>query len=164
MTRQGIQSSIKDILEDIPNIGIVHDSLRWSVYQDNWLESFVMELEGQSQVRTWMIYRSSGGMDYGSRQNSIGTGLDLPTRSSLRRYDFKIEGWTAFKDEETDEEFQLLVDTVLDKFEANISLNNSCIERGPIAYDVDHQFFGEHFVHHIIINFYASERSGITPF
>ena len=163
MSRVAIIAEIKNILEEVKNIGIVHGELRWSIFQDEFLNSFIVDIDGQKQIRTWMIYRDAGAMDYGSRENSLGTSVSLPIRSSMQRYDFKVEGWLSFADNETDTEFQQLIDDVLSKFEANISLNESALLRGVINYDIDHQFFGDYFVHHIQINFYAVERKGITP-
>jgi len=111
-----------------------------------------------------MIYRSGGGFDYGSRENSLGTEIAIPIKSKLARYDFKIEGWASFRDDDTDIEFQALLDTLEAKFEANISLNQTALIRSAITYEIDHQFFGDYFVHHVILSFYAVPSiKGITP-
>jgi hypothetical protein len=163
MSRVLIQSAIKTILETVTDIGTVYDHIRWTNYQGKFIEAFVTEVDGQPQIRTWMINRAGGGFDYGPRLGSLGTAVDIPTNTNLAKYDFQVEGWLSFKDNDTDSEFQLLIDAIEDKFKANISLNDTCLVRGPITYQIDHQFFGEYFVHHIIMEFYAVEREGITP-
>jgi len=163
MARDTIQAAIKTILETVTDIGQVHDSIRWTIHEDKFIKNFFTVVNEQQQIRTWMIYRVDGAVDYGAREGSLGTSQRIPTQSSFQRYDFAIEGWASFKDDETDIEFQSLIDSVIDKFQANISLNNTSLMRGPITYSIDHQFFGDYFVHHVIFNFYATEREGITP-
>ena len=163
MSRLLILAEIKTLLESVTDIGQVHDSIRWSVSEDKFAENFITQVDERNELRTWMIYRSAGGMDYGAREGSLGTGVTIPTRTSLRRHDFVIEGWASFADDDTDATFQALVDAVLDKFETEITLNNSALTRGPIEYNIDHQFFGEILAHHVTLNFYAVERAGITP-
>ena len=110
-----------------------------------------------------MIYRSGGGFDFGMRSSALGTEIDIPIKAQLDRYDFKIEGWVSFADDDTDKEFQALIDSIEAKIEANISLNDTCLVRSGITYEIDHQFFGNYFVHHVIFTFYAVETKGITP-
>ena len=163
MTRALIQAAIVTILDDVTNIGPVHNGIRWTIHENEFVKAFFTDIEDQQQIRTWMVYRVEGGMDYGSRNGSLGTGVSIPTQTSLERYDFSVEGWASFKDDDTDTEFQALIDSIIDKFIANISLNSTAKMRGPINYSIDHQFFGDYFVHHVIFNFYAIETEGIIP-
>jgi|TARA_Y100000310_G_scaffold345771_1_gene469634 hypothetical protein len=163
MSRSAIISAIKTLLEAVTDIGQVYDSIRWTIYEDKFIQDFFTVVNGQNQIRTWMIYKTGGGQDYGARSGSLGTGVDIPTQSALDRHDITIEGWASFTDNDSDSDFQALVDSVLDKFRAEISLTDTALVRGPINYAIDHQFFGQYFVHHVILNFYAVERTGITP-
>ena len=63
MSRILIQGAIKSILETVDNIGQVHDTIRWTVHEGEYIENFAWEQDGQLQIRTWMIYRESGGLD-----------------------------------------------------------------------------------------------------
>ena len=164
MSRKAIQSAIVDILNTVNDIGEVHGSIRWTIYENEFIKNFFAEISGQSQIRTWMVSRVEGGVDYGARNGSLGTGIPVSTQTALERYDFIIEGWASFSDlDSTDTEFQALIDSIIDKFIDNITLNTTANMRGPINYSIDHQFFGDHFVHHIIFNFYAVELEGISP-
>jgi len=163
MTRKLIQAAIVTILETVTDIGSVHNGIRWAIHEDKFIKDFMSEIDGQSQVRTWMVSRTEGGMAYGPAGGGLGTNYPVTTQQSLERYDFTIEGWTSFKDDDTDNEFQDLIDSILDKFEANISLNSTANMRGPVTYNIDHQFFGDIFVHHVIFNMYALETIGISP-
>ncbi len=163
MTRTLIQAAIVTILETVTDIGPVHNGIRWTIHEDEWMKNFIVGIEDQAQIRTWMVSRVEGGMAYGPSGGGLGTGYAVTTQQSLERYDFTIEGWASFKDDDTDTEFQALIDSVLDKFEANISLNSTAILHGPVNYQIDHQFFGNYFVHHVIFNMYALETSGISP-
>tara|TARA_Y100000310_G_C20403817_1_gene678684 strand:+ start:287 stop:781 length:495 start_codon:yes stop_codon:yes gene_type:complete len=163
VSRSNIISQIKTLLEAVTDIGQVYDSIRWAIYEDKFVQDFFTTVNGQNQIRTWMIYRGGGGEDYGSRQNSLGTGLSIATQRGLSRYDFIIEGWASFEDNSSDSDFQTLVDSVLTKLKPEISLNSSALMRGPINYNIDHQFFGDYFVHHIILTFYATEEAGLSP-
>ena len=163
MSRSNIIAQIKTFLEAVSDIGQVYDSIRWTIYQDKFVQDFMTQLDGQNQIRTWMIYLSGGGEDYGARQNSLGTSLSIAVRRGLSKYDITIEGWASFEDNSSDSDFQTLIDNVLAKFRPEISLNSSAVMRGPINYTIDHQFFGDIFVHHILLNFYALEEAGLNP-
>jgi len=163
MSRKLIQAEIKTILETVTDIGQVHASIRWTKYEDKFIQNFIVGIEDQAEIRTWMIYRVEGGMAYGPNNGGLGTSYPVTTHQSLERYDFRIEGWASFTDDDTDSRFQDLIDAVLDKLEANISLNNTANMHGPVNYSIDHQFFGDYFVHHVIFNMYVLETFGITP-
>lgn len=163
MTRALIQAEIVTILETVSDIGPVHNGIRWTKDQDQFIKNFFHEIDDQGQIRTWMVSRVEGAFAYGPSAAGLGTGVPITTQSALERYNFTIEGWASFKDDDTDSEFQALIDSIIDKFIANISLNSTANMRGPMEYSIDHQFFGDYFVHHVIFNFYAVETEGISP-
>jgi hypothetical protein len=163
LTRLAIQAAIKTILEGVTDIGNVYDSIRWVNDKERWDSAFLKDIDGQSEIRVWMLYRISGEEAYGASDNAAGTGLSIPIRTRLQRYNYQIEGMLSFTDDDTDVRFQALLDSVIDAFKNKQSLNDTAIFRGPINYTIDHQFFGEVLVHHVILNLYAVERDGITP-
>ena len=163
MSRTLIQAAIVTILNTITDIGQVHNGIRWANDKGQFIKAFYTEVNGQGEIRTWMVSRVEGGMAYGPNGGSLGTSYQVTTQRSLERYDFTMEGWASFRDDDTDNEFQDLIDSVLDKFEANISLDSTAHMHGPVTYNIDHQFFGDVFVHHVIFNMYALETFGINP-
>jgi hypothetical protein len=163
MSRALIQAQIKTILQGVANIGNVYDSVRWVNDKEKWDRDFLKDINGQHEVRVWMIYRVGGGEDYGANINVLGTNLSIPTRTRAQRYDFQIEGFLSFADDDTDSTFQALVDSVIDAFKNKQSLNDTAIARGPINYSIDHQFFGQVLVHHVVLTTFAVERDGIVP-
>lgn len=162
MTRALIQAEIVTILKTVTDIGSVHNGVRWAVYEDKFIQDFFSVINDEKQIRTWMITRVEGGVDYGARNGSLGSGIPITTQGGLERYDFTMEGWASFKDDDTDTEFQALIDSVIDAFEAKVSLNSTANMRGPIQYSIDHQFFGDYFVHHVIFSFYAIEVKNLS--
>jgi hypothetical protein len=163
VSRLLIQAAIKTILESVTDIGNVYDSIRWVNDKERWDSAFLKDIEGQTEIRVWMLYRISGEEAYGANENAASTGISIPIRTRLQRYNFQIEGMLSFTDDDTDSRFQLLVDSVINAFKNKQSLNDTAILRGPINYTIDHQFFGEVLVHHVVFGLYAVERDGITP-
>jgi len=91
MTRALIQAAIVTILESVTDIGSVHNGIRWTIHEDQFVKDFINEIDGQSQVRTWMVSRVEGGVDYGSRSGSLGTGIPVTTQQALERYDLQLK-------------------------------------------------------------------------
>ena len=163
MSRKLILAEITTILKEVDSIGKVYDSVRWVIEESKFNESFIASIADQQQIRAWIISRVSGQDGYGAMNRGLGTLMAVPVGTRLNRYDFTIEGFMSFKDDETEAEFQDLVDSIRDKFKDNISLNSSALERGNITYKVGHTRFGEYLVHHAVIDFWAIERDGIVP-
>ena len=155
---------LKTILETVTDIGVVHDSIRWSRESQEFIKIFTTQINSQGQIRTWMVSRVSGADAYGMLQSaSLGTQIRVPVGQQLRKYDWEIQGFMSFTDDETESEFQALAESVLAKFNDNISLNSSCLERGFISYKLDHVFLGDHLVHHMELTFWTAEIEGINP-
>lgn len=163
MSRASILSAVKTILEGVTNIGNVYSTIRWVIEDDKFFKEFETLISNQQQVRVWMITRVGGEDVYGPQRNFGGTGIDIPTRTRGRRYDFQIEGFSSFTDDDTESEWQTLIDNVLDEFKNNTSLTNTALIRSSLSYIIDHVWFGKYLVHHVVIRFYAAERDGITP-
>jgi hypothetical protein len=164
MTYANQLAQIVSILEAVTNIGTIHDSLRWSRDFKTLSEAYTISINNRSEIRTWLISRAGGADAYGMIQGSnLGTLVRVPVGSQLVKYDYIIDGFMSFKDNETESEFLALVDAVRDQFKNNISLNSSCFERGHIFYSIDHAFFGDHLCHHINMTFWTAELEGITP-
>ena len=83
MTRKLIQAAIVTILETVTDIGSVHNGIRWAIHEDKFIKDFMSEIDGQSQVRTWMVSRTEGGMAYGPAGGGLGTNYPVTTQQSL---------------------------------------------------------------------------------
>lgn len=157
-------AAIKGIIEGVSNIGTVHDSLRWSRNPAELFQNYVSTINNQSEIRAWFISRSGGADAYGMISGaSIGTRIQVPVGQRLRKYNWTVNGFMSFSDDTTEPIWLALVDSMLDAFKNNISLDSTCLERGFLEYEIDHMAFSEVLAHHMQIRFWTAELSGINP-
>lgn len=162
-----IVAKLNSDLSAISNIGNVHSSPRWTVFDDEFINRFTKEINGQREVRFWLITRDNVGSAYGPGQNLLGTQVSLPTSQELRRHDVIIDGFMGMSDNEddtTEDDFQSLVDSVIDALSDRTSFDDVVLIRSTdISAAIDIVEFSEVLTHHVTIQFYVVEKNNITP-
>lgn len=108
MTLANIREDIQETIEDIRDIGMVHNYERWCSDWSKFLDLFTLTINGIKQVRGWTI-------GYSGTPDSEQIQLDDGTLPVLRSSRWTIRGYLGFDDSrETEKIFQDLVEDVLD--------------------------------------------------
>ena len=112
MSLSAVRAKIKEKLESIPNIGVVHDYQRWTRDRATFKALFVKS----GKLNAWWIeWNDTPEADEGEFANTIN-----------RVHHFIIRGVYALKDSAaSDKEFDLLVEAVLNELSSNRTLNGT---------------------------------------
>lgn len=162
MSYAAILAQIKTDLESVTNIGKVYDSVRWSIYEDSFLENFIETISGQDQVITWLITRNNVVSQFGPAQNALGTRIHVPLKQELVKHDIMIDGFMSFTDNSTEVDFQTLIDSIMADYRNIATFSNTAFIRGPINIKIEMASFGEVLCHHALITFYVTEFNNIN--
>lgn len=148
-----IRDKMAELLEEVTGIGQVHKIERNSVQWKEFLQRHLKE----GRVNDWEILRPITTSEIWAVQNLDG---DLPTY--LRKHEFQIKGAMGVKDEnETEQDFQVLLDAILTKFEANPLLEGRVLTPALMqAEGIGHSTFGGVLCHVAQLTYSASERTG----
>lgn len=146
MAYDSILTQIRTILQGITDIGQVHTYLRHLTNQKKFLDLFQVTISGQKQIRGWTITRN--GIPRNERIYGAGGWHEL-------QHLFVIRGFLGLEDgTATEQTFQALVDTVVEKLDNAITLNNTVREAGPATViEIGHREFGEVLCHYTEIHY-----------
>lgn len=147
MAYNTILAKIKSEIEEITDIGIVHDYRRYSRDWTKFLALF--RPEGKEYIRGWDISRVASPEE-----------IENINASNLRTYDFMIRGFAQLDDEDASEKtFQGLIESICDKFRFNVQLDNTVIISTPIQVTtVDIRPFGAVLCHYAELTYSVRER------
>lgn len=148
MSLSAIRTEIKNILETVTDIGLVHDYERWSVDWNTILSLF--KPTGKDYIRGWMITRAA------TTEAVLTQGIG---GSNVREHRFVIKGVMGLKDAQaTEKTFHDLVEAVCTALRQNPALNNSAEESDPPqVLTVDIRMFGQVLCHYAEIELKATE-------
>lgn len=156
MSEATIRAEIKNILQGVSGIGVIHTRRRYS--------------RSRSVFRQLM---TSGGIVNGCmifRQASTAERQELPHID--RHHHFKIIYYYDLDDENASEDtFQALMDAIFEAFKANYKLNGAAVNSGPIQIeDVDTDYLESEkegipgtVVHRGDLSIDVEERATYTP-
>lgn len=118
MSESTIRAAIKDVLNTVENIGVVHDYERHAADWGKFLELFRVVMSGQPQIRGWEITRRQRT----GRQGTLGAGF----RETERRHVYRIHGYMGLQDHAASEKiFQVLIDAVCAAFSSTQRLGGA---------------------------------------
>ena len=123
MSEASIRARIKERLESVDGIGIVHDYERWAMNWNDILDKFKTP---SNRYHGWMISRTQRT----PKQSSV-CGIEVA-------HTFRIRGIYALDDAAASEKtFQSLIDNISLAFDADETLNGTCLtthpDFGPLA-------------------------------
>lgn len=155
MALADIRADILDVIEDIPDIGIVHDYERFSNDWTTYLDRFSVTIDGTKQVRGWTI-------GYAGTPESEQAQFDDGTLPVLRSSRWIIRGYLGLDDSrETEKLFQDLVEDVLDALDDDhVDLHDPAdyFHTTPaIVPIVEHRVFGSVLCHYCEIALTVTE-------
>lgn len=108
MSLADIRADILDVIEDLPDIGVVYDYERYTNDWARFVDLFSDTIDGIKQIRGWMI-------GYSGTPESEQAQFDDGTSPVLRQSRWVIRGYLGLDDSrETEKTFQDLVEDVLD--------------------------------------------------
>lgn len=164
MSYSNILAEIKSTLEGITDIGNVYDSIRWSAFSDNYLNNFIANISNQDQVRVFFITREATGIAYGPTRNALGTRISISNAQALRRHNIMIEGYQSFRDNETEVDWQTLIESILTTLSSEVTFNGTAFNRSENidVPAIDMTFFGDIYCHHVVFQFYVTERENVS--
>jgi hypothetical protein len=104
-----LRTSISAVLATIPNIGLVNNRERFVVDPSKFLDFFKTTIDGQVQIRAWLVLREAApAMAF--EQSSFG--------ETTRRHQFVLHGFLGFADaSDTYGTMQALCDSVMAAFD-----------------------------------------------
>lgn len=146
-----ILAKIKSEIEEITDIGVVHDYRR---YSRDWTKFITLfRPEGEDYIRGWDI----------SRVVSPEEVINI-NASNERGYDFEIRGFAQLDDANASEKtFQGLLESICDKFRFNIQLDNTVLISTPIQVTVvDIRPFGAVLCHYAELTYSVRERKNVS--
>jgi hypothetical protein len=109
MSDTAIRTAIKEVLNTVENIGVVHDYERHAATWEKFIELFRTVIAGQGQIRGWEITRRQRT----GRQGTMGAGF----RETERRHVYKLHGYLGLQDLMASEKtFQSLIDAICAAF------------------------------------------------
>lgn len=136
MSDETIRLKIKEIIERVPNRGIVHEYERWAVDWNKFITLFQDPVS--KKILGWEI----------SRQSAPGTYISNSEEEVTSGY--VIHGFMGLQDaDRTDIKFNALIDTIRDQFKADMTLGG--LNQGPQGFDVrtiDVRTFGSVLCHY----------------
>jgi len=127
-------AAIKNVLESVANIGVVHDYDRWTANLQEFRALYLVTIDGVQQVRGWDICE-----DTDEWRPTAARGVHE------HRVRYLIRGYQSVNDElATGKTFRALAETVCQTLRSNTSLNGACREVLPPAIAVYQplKFFG----------------------
>lgn len=120
MSYETILAKIKSEIEEITDIGVVHDYQRYSKDWTTFLSLY--RPNGETYIRGWDITRNATAEIY-----------DDVNTTSRRTYSFLIRGWAQLDDSNTSEKtFQGLLEDICDKFRGQLKLDNTANLAGAV--------------------------------
>ena len=150
MAYEDILEKIKDLLEEIPDIGRVHGYLRYFKDEPSFNELFMTKIDGIRQVRAWCITRD--GIPQNQRYTTFG-----PHRMT---HMFVIRGYLGVSDGMMSEKImQALIEAIIQKLDNAVTLGSRVEASGPATAPViSHAEFGRVLCHYTEINFPVTEQ------
>lgn len=119
-------SSIKATMGEISNIGKVHDYQRLFLDLPAMFAQFKTTVGGVEQIRGWCITREATKAKTQQAKKGI-----------MRSYEFVIRGYMAIDDSTaTEKEFQVLVENILDTFDATPDLFGTAWDLAPAELEI----------------------------
>lgn len=148
MSLSAIRTEVKTILQNVTDIGVVHDYERWSNDWNTILSMF--QPSGKAYIRGWMITRRA------TQEVVVTQGLG---GSNQREHSFVIKGVFGLKDDIASEKtFQDLIESICSALRGNPTLNGSAIECDPPqVMSVDIRMFSQVLCHYAEIELKAAE-------
>jgi hypothetical protein len=155
MSEQQIRGRITLQLSQIPGMGIVHGFQRWA---DTWPKFLDHFKTNEDRIHGWIVTRTRTAQ----RQTTMG--------AVERAHVFLIRGVYGLKDDQATElTFQALVDSIVEKFTPDSTLDGACEtthpDWGPMANaaglqadTVEHRMFGKVLCHYAECRLCAVER------
>ena len=162
MSYAAILAQIKTDLESVTNIGNVHDSVRYSIYDDTYADLYESEISGQKQIRAWLITRENVSSQFGPASSALGTNVTIPSKQELVKHEISIDAFLGFSDNVSESEFNTVVDAVYDKFKDKATFTDTAFVRGPLNCSFDMIMFSKVLCHHAQITFYVLEFNNVT--
>lgn len=122
-----IRARVKTVLESVTDVGVVHDYERYNNDMTTLLAQFVTKIDGEDQLRTWMISLDPG---QSMRQQLIGFEGVGAGDNILVTYSYRVRGFMAVNDEaESEKTFAALALTIMLALEADTTLKGEQLER-----------------------------------
>ncbi len=149
MSLVNIRTEIKNILNTVTDVGVIHDYERWTTDWNTLLSMF--KPAGKDYIRGWMITRQAAQEGVSTQ----GVGGD-----NQRIHRFVIKGIGSLKDDQaTEKTFQDLVESVCQKLRENPNLNNTAEESDPPqVLTVEVRMFSQILCHYAEIELKVTER------
>ena len=150
MAYTDIITKIKGTIESIPDIGRVHEYLRYFKDEPAFNELFMTKINGIKQLRAWMITRD--GIPQNQRYTTFG-----PHRM---QHMFVIRGYLGISDGVKSEMImQSLIEAIIEKLDNAVDLGSLVEASGPATAPViSHAEFGRVLCHYTEINFPVTEQ------
>lgn len=110
-----LRTAIVAVLDGIEDIGAVHSRERFVVDPSRYLDLFKVSIDGESQIRAWLVLRES----------AVPV-MDAAFNETRRRHLFVLRGLLGFKDSsDTYGTLQALADEVMAAFDTQTTLSTS---------------------------------------
>jgi len=107
-------AAIRERVESVPDVGMVHAYQRFSQQMPDYLDHFMVTVDGVDQIRGWVVTLAADA--------PISAELVLPDKLQ-RTYQFEIYGVMGLSDEtETEVQFLDLVEAIMDAVEGRADL------------------------------------------
>jgi len=142
-----IRAAILAALDTVSNIGVTEDYLRWAAEYNDLLALFKVSIGGVDQVRAWLVSLVSISDDW----------QDF-SRSRLRTYRFRVDGYLGLDDSAaTEKTFVALTEAVCEALADAYPLaaDYSC---SAATATIDHVLFGGIMCHHAAITIDATDQ------
>lgn len=150
MSYSTILAEVKEALNDVADIGNVHDYERLAADHGAFLTLF--KPSGKSYIRGWEISRISAPCEWDAAQHV------------WRTHAFSIKGYHSIDDSAaTEKTFQALVDTLMDHLNTKVTYEGAATLAGPAQLvTFQNRSFGDVAVHYCEIQIRISEYLQVT--
>lgn len=139
---------IREVLHQVPNIGVVNDYERWTNDWADFLDLYKISIGGRDVIRGWDIsYRGFPRLQPAESQMSFG-GID-----SIREHTFVVQGYLELDDsEESEKAASEMAATVANAIESDAALQSAGFALLPCTAGVTTRPFGGVLVHGVTVN------------
>ena len=164
MSYSTILAQIKTSVEAVTNVGKVYSNIRYAQDLGNFYEIFRTTINNQDEIRVWMISRNGRQSITGPKEVSFGNfRFVIPATQRAIVHNILIEGLMSFKDDDTEVDFQALLDSVHDQIKNNLTFSNTAKTRSDPMSTIDYRYLGPVLCHYATVEFGVLEIDGINP-
>lgn len=151
MSEVAIRAEIVSVMQGITDIGVVVGRRRLARSEKELIDKFGFKTGGKTYVRGWTVMRTSTPEEI---RTAGGGG------TNYRLHTYTIDGYWSFKDaEDSESDFQAMVETICDTFRPLATLNGKASRVGPPQVnEVGHRVFGDALVHYAELELTVTER------